>query len=292
MCSVQKEISLKTRRPPAQPGTVQGKAQKQQPRLALVHAHVHLAHARDGVARGRVVQRHRRAELLELQAQRVVLVVGEHGLAHPEALVGEQVPDLVLGVRHDPALGELEGHLELLVFVGSENLLATLVVEGVDALQVELLLLVEPERHRRAGIVEPHEVVVDVLGLDVLLHFLHAEVSGRQGALIPSGELRDGCSRQRLHGAGHTGWHHIVRRRRAEANEQGADQHARHCVGHEFSRRQETCNAPCNLRHRWAEQRGRNGNKFAMKNTVEKRCFPQVWRCGGSWRAFWRVCCH
>ena len=172
------------------------------------------------------MQRHRRAELLELQAQRVVLVVGEHGLAHPEALVGEQVPDLVLGVRHDAALGELEGHLELLVFVGSENLLATLVVEGVDALQVELLLLVEPERHRRAGIVEPHEVVVDVLGLDVLLHFLHAEASGRRGALIPSGELRDGCSRQRLHGAGHTGRHHIVRRRRAEANEQGANQHA------------------------------------------------------------------
>ena len=33
------------------------------------------------------------------------------GFTHLKALVGEQVSDLVLGVRHDAALGELEVHL-------------------------------------------------------------------------------------------------------------------------------------------------------------------------------------
>ena len=163
--------------------------------------------------------------LLERQAERIVLGVAEHGLAHLVALVGEEVADLVLRVGHDPARRELEVHLELLVLVVRQERLAALVVVGVEALQVQLLLLVELELHRRAALVEPHELVVDVLGLDVLLN-LHAEVSGRRRALIPSGELRDGCSRLRLHGTDHTGRRHSVRRRRAEANQQGASEHA------------------------------------------------------------------
>jgi len=47
--------------------------QVEQPRLALVRAHVHLAHARVHPAGRAVVQRDRRAGLLQLQAQRVVL---------------------------------------------------------------------------------------------------------------------------------------------------------------------------------------------------------------------------
>ena len=55
--------------------------QVEQPRLAFVHAHVHLAHARLGVAPGRVVHRHRGAVFLERQPEGVVLLVRQHGLA-------------------------------------------------------------------------------------------------------------------------------------------------------------------------------------------------------------------
>lgn len=89
------------------------------------------------------MQHHERTLVLELIPQRVVLVVLEGGLPHGEALVGDDEADLVLAVHGDLRADKVEVELELLVLLVAQQLLPALVVKGVEAVEVQLLLLVE-----------------------------------------------------------------------------------------------------------------------------------------------------
>ena len=106
------------------------------------------------------MQHNERTLVLELITQRVVLVVLEGGLPHGEALVGDDEADLVLAVHGDLRADKVEVELELLVLLVAQQLLPALVVKGVEAVEVQLLLLLEPdcgaegERERRRGIAQ------------------------------------------------------------------------------------------------------------------------------------------
>mmetsp|Transcript_22209 Transcript_22209/g.71454 ORF Transcript_22209/g.71454 Transcript_22209/m.71454 type:complete len:312 (+) Transcript_22209:212-1147(+) len=133
--------------------------QVEEPLLALVHLHVEPARPVH-LARRRLVQHHRRARCLELATERVVLAVREEGLAHDEALVGDEVLDLVLREGRDPRPLELQVRLERLVLGIAQHRLLV-VVKGVEAVEVELLLLVEPDAAPLARLhVRQQELVV------------------------------------------------------------------------------------------------------------------------------------